>query len=142
MYTCLRFVGEVKEEYIDEIEMLFNANNGKETEWKGWEHFAYSHPFAEPFSKLWRADFIPFGAMTYYNRDKFTSVGDIDTLTFSNVIEERTWVFQCDLKDYDGEIDMFLETIAKEICDRFIATIWYEEWDFPQLVTYGLEKDL
>lgn len=134
MFTGLRFVGMLKNEYIDDFEELISSVESK----MDWIKFAEKYPFAKEFSSLPRADFIPFGAMAY-NEDKFG-------ITFSNIISgddgsdpyagRETLVFQCDFKNYDSEIQCFLETIGTNVCDKFVAEMWYEEDAFPRVYLY------
>lgn len=139
MYTGIRFVGMLKKDYIDDIEELIDSVDSK----MDWIKFAEKYPFAKEFSSLPRAQFIPFGAMTY-NEDKFGT-------TFSNIVTgddgsdpygyRETLVFQCDFKNYDDEIECFLETVATNLCDKFVAEKWYEENAFPRVYLYD-GKDL
>lgn len=141
MYTCLRFVGELKDEFVDEIKKLFDEKTMDEKQWPAdynpWDEFSKRHPFAKRFASLPRADFIPFGGFTYYNADKFSDSEDPDRIRFTNVLYPKTWAFQCDLKNYGEEIEAFLSEVAVEICERFVAEEWYEEDDFPKVIAYG-----
>lgn len=143
MYTYLRFTGELKKEYVEEIRNLFDFEKAKRNDYfNEWKCFAEKHDFATHFASLKRPTCIPFGGFSAYNIDKASSKSD-DEPTFSNVIwnnGEYTWVFQCDLKNYDGEIDTFLEEVAPNICKKFVAEKWYEEVEFPTIYAYGLKR--
>ena len=146
MYTYLRFTGELKKEYVEEIKNLFDFEkaNRDNDDFNEWKHFAEKHDFATHFASLRSPTSIPFGGFSAYNIDKASSNSD-DEPTFSNVIwnnGEYTWVFQCDLKNYDGEIDTFLKEVAPNICKKFVAEKWYEEADFPTIYIYGVEREL
>ena len=133
MYTMFRFTGLLKEEFVKDIE---NLNKEPYT----WEEFANKHDFARNFSKLDRANMIPFGGMSAYNEDKnpqeFSSiVHGVDPDDF--MVWRSTWTFCCDLKDYSQEINTFIREIAPNICDKYIAIKWYEEMSFPVVYEYG-----
>ena len=147
-YTCLKFTGQLKKEYAKEIKELFDWSKAKidDDDFNEWKEFAKKHDFAKHFASLGGATSIPFGCFSAYNADKVTSFDD-DHSTFSNVIYSDdgyesiyTWVFACDLKSYSGEIDTFLSEIAPNICNKFIAEKWGEDWGFPLVYYYGLKQ--
>lgn len=142
-WTALRFIGTLKPEFKDDVsELLLECREG----FDAWEEFAEKHPFAKRFSKLQDASSIPFGGFSAYNDDRFCGEGDahmnriLMDYTFFDDFPKWTWLFQCDLKDYHDEIDAFLSEIAPEICERFIAEIWFEEWGFPEIRSLGLSE--
>lgn len=145
MFTCIRFVGKLKKEYIEEIKSLFTTEAyNKNPYLEPWKEFAKNHSFAEAYSKLERAWALPFCGFSAYNYGKFSNKDFFDRSkdpSFSSVDEYyETWIFQCDLKDYDDEIETFLRDIAPQICKKFVAEVWYEEDDFPKIITFNAEE--
>ena len=118
MYTYFEFIGELKKEFVNDVKELFVDTYNKEA----WNEFAKKYNFAYNFSTLPRCGFIPFGAVVSY-----------DINNYGQIIG-NTWCFNCELKNYDNEIDTFLQQIARKICKKFVAKIWYEEDDFPRIV--------
>ena len=136
MYTCLKFTGMIKKDFEDEMKNLLNT----EIDYN-WRDFAKKYPFAEEFSELPRADFIPFGAITPYNEDKVGCENPKRSIIAGDDSSDpygyrKTLVFTCDLKNYDDEIEEFIEEVAVNIFDKFIAEKWYEEFAFPTIYFY------
>ena len=120
MYTYFEFIGELKKEFVNDVKELFVDTYDKEA----WDEFAKRYKFAKEFAKLPSANFIPFGAVLS------TCISSGNYRDFIGY----TWCFNCELKNYDNEIDTFLQQIARKICTKFVAKIWYEEDDFPRIV--------
>lgn len=81
------------------------------------------HPFLMEWAGVWRADFIPFGALAYMPWDD-----DDPECSF----KDGFWVFQCSLKNYEGEIEYFVETVLSRIVDvRHVLYSLYEENEEP-----------
>lgn len=139
-FTCIRFIGKIKEKYREDLESTLNRKKFYEL---GWKAFGEKYEFAKKFSELDRADFIPFGGFSAYNFDKFSDkkFGSNNDPSF-NVLSYDTWTFQCDLKNYGSEIETFLEDVAKEICEKFVAEVWNEEDEFPAIWHYNIKDDL
>lgn len=154
MYTCLKFTGQLKKEFYDFVkENLTDETFDKYSEdFEVWHEFVKTFGFGEVFAKKHRADFIPFGCASY-NADKMGREGHDEDLRFSNVVSgidtdkkyplddwADTWVFQCDLKNYEDEIETFIADIAVKICDKFVAEMWYEEFAFPTVYIFKDDK--
>lgn len=135
-YTCLKFTGVLKKKYVDDIKNL------KLDEYKlVWEDFAKKYPFAENYLKNDRSNFIPFGAISAYNERKVGCENRYNHIIWSSDYYETyyTWNFACDLKDYDNTIETFINEIANEICEEYIALAWFEYAEFP--IIYRKEKN-
>lgn len=57
MYTCLKFTGELKEEFADDIKRLFHWKTAdrEDANYNEWEDFAKKYTFAKHFASLDRA---------------------------------------------------------------------------------------
>lgn len=123
MYTGLRFRGHVKPEYR---QMIYNIMH-RDMEW---EDFITDFPFISDYAELPRACMIPFGGLAYMP-DEWEDANNILTSSFKQQFDMETgyWAFQCSLKNYDSEIDIFIATVIPIICE---STDWiedfYEEW--------------
>lgn len=128
-YTGFRFIGLLKPKYEKDITSIFGT---KECDENCWVKFAKKYPFAKKFSEDSRCEFIPFG----YN-DLPRILGAFDhhnefIVDGIDIYEDGvTWNFACSLKDYDNTIELFLQSIASEICEKFIAYSWGESSLFP-----------
>ena len=115
MYTGLRFKGYVKPEFREDFEEI--AIKGE------WEN-SKDKKFKE-ISKLPRASFIPCGILAYmpieWEEDK----------TFDRKYDKKSgyWCFQCSLKNYDDEIDNFINMIPYFIESTIHIEELYEEWE-------------
>lgn len=130
MYTCFRFKGIIKNQYREEIgkiEEYWEESWQTENHKSFWEKVAEKIDFLKDFSKLERSSFIPFGAVSAYNEDKYMS----DNFKKYN-LETGEWEFLCDLKNYGDEIETFIELIPQLCDDVSICEEWYEEWKQPR----------
>ena len=126
MYTCFTLSCKVKKEYRDYIKQI---NEGAE-----WKDFVDQMPFVKEYSKQSRADFIPHGALSAYNDDKF---GPQNFNTYGSF---GTWNFLCDMKNYDSTIEQFIQEVLPHLCERvYFCAYWYEEKAHPTIVN---EKDI
>lgn len=81
-------------------------------------------PFIGEWAKHTRADFIPRGGLT--------GVWDEDPAWEETVTDDGVWTFQCELKNYGGEIQKFADLVLAEIMERKFVLIWqHEEGDGP-----------
>lgn len=132
-YTGFRFIGVVKEKYVKDIKKL---NIDEDNCWKT---FAKKHPFAKKYSENDRCLFIPFGVMSD-NGNKLGCKDNFNNFQYPNYLEDGcTWNFACDLKNYDNTIEIFLNDIANEVCEKYIAFSWGEDELFPNI--YRKEKE-
>lgn len=123
MYTGLRFRGHVKPEYRAMIKSVLERD-------LHWDDWISDYPFIENFANLPRAVMIPFGGLAYMP-DEWEDNDNVLTSSFKHQFSMDTgyWVFNCSLKNYDSEIDVFINEIIPVICE---STDWieefYEEW--------------
>lgn len=110
MYTGLRVKAYIKPEYHEMIGSIV----GRDVEWK---HFDYD--FLKTFGNLSRASFIPFGAMSYMP----------DDWENRNIFHKNAglWDFACSLKNYENEIEAFLDNVLTKISISATAEKLYEE---------------
>lgn len=151
MYTCLKFTGQLKKEFYKFVKenLTDEVLDKLPYDFEVWQEFVKTFGFGEVFAKKNRASLIPFGAISYYNVDKLGREEVINEVRFSNVVSgigkdadhwKDTWVFQCDLKNYEDEIETFIADIAVKICDKFVAEMWYEEFAFPTIYIFKDDK--
>jgi len=135
MYTGIRFKGYIKPEYrstFEPIAMRGDWVNSKDT------------TFSE-FGMLRRARHIPCGPLEYMPSEwEVKSSDEKHSFPISRATEgfERTWdevsgywVFQTSLKNYEGEIESWLNILPyfiEEICH---LEIYYELWEYSQRYT-------
>lgn len=135
-YTCMRFVGEVRKEYIKDIKEIFTDDSTIDFDGEFWEEFAKRHPFAKNFSQISNSPIVPFSSFSAYNEDKFQS-RDGGEPAFSRVLRScyhDVWVFQCDSKNYGNTYEAFLKEIACVICTKFHAEIWSDFCSLPEII--------
>ena len=122
--TQIMFIGKIKNEYQEILRK----------EYESWKDLADKLDFVKEFSKLPRADFIPTGYANEYGE------WDINYANFNrcryDVDGEIVWEFWKEFKDYDNEMETFIETVAPNICDEFLATTRGEEQAFPTIYIY------
>ena len=138
MYTCLQFIGVVKKEYEKFVKKIVEIDDCEDF---NWNDYVEKYPFLENFVKKPRSCMIPYGCFTSYNERKLgikdTNHNELIASWFNDFVNtEYTWTFACDLKDYDDEIETFIEEVAVNLCDNFIALQWYEETAFPTIYFY------
>ena len=130
MYTGLRVKVTVKEEYRG---MINEINNGAE-----WREFSTRHPFVAEYARLGRSEFIPSGMISYMP-DYWETEDYEATDGFDRKIDMETgyWTFQCSLKDYENEIEKFLdEVLPNIITSSEHIEYFYEEWDSGRLYEF------
>lgn len=142
MYTGLRIKATVKEEFRQMIEEI---NNGAD-----WSEFAEQFPFLSAYAKQGRAEFIPCGSLSYmpdeweYKPRKADGSYDRENAAatdgFERSIDRKTgyWTFQCSLKNYNQEIEQFLEEVLPNIIESAEHIEYlYEEWDKSVMYKYS-----
>ena len=89
-----------------------------------WQVIAYhtQSEAAKAFASKGRSGFIPRGALCYMPSD-WDSIVD-------EWIDEATYSFACSLKNYDGEIEAFLQMLP-DIADYWELEELYEEAESP-----------
>jgi len=127
MYTGFRVDVIVKPEYRKMIGSIMGPG------YYHWRDFDEQFPFLAEFSKMGRANFIPFGSLCYmpeeweYNQQ------------FQRKFEPETghWTFSCSLKNYQSEIELFCNSVLSVIAESGYFEILYEEWECEK--RYGIE---
>lgn len=137
MYTGFQFIGKIKKEYVKFVETITSVGCVE----FNWKDYVSKYPFLEKFAKLPSSCMIPFGCFTAYNEDKFgikdSNHNELIASWFNEFGNtEYTWTFACDLKDYDNEIETFIENVATKICSEFVGLCWYEEEGFPKIYLF------
>ena len=113
MYTGLKVTAKIKQEFVEELSKVLSSRLGHA--WKSVDSERF--PFVEKYANLSRSDFIPFGAICYMPSD----------WDKENSFENGVWKFCCSLKNYDGEIEIFLKEVLVEICELAKIERLYEE---------------
>ena len=121
MYTGLRFEAKLKPFVADAIELVLSEQNL----YSLWDPLAGIISIDQKWLDVGRKDFIPFGSMSYMPDDW---VHRNDIYRFS-----QKWFVCCSLKNYEGEIESFLDLVLPflidEPCD---VEVLYEEWPKPR----------
>lgn len=112
MYTGLRACIKIKPEFRQDIKKLHDDN--------GWENT--NIPNIDKWMNFDRRGFIPFGALTCMpddfgdpfedRRDEYGSVSG------GTKFDGEWWTFSCSLKNYEGEIQFFIENVLKHIVEE------------------------
>lgn len=126
-YTGIRLDGVVKKKFRKSFNDI--AMRG------AWE--LSTDTIFKEFGKLYRSIFIPCGALYYMPWDP-------DDTLFARRYSDETgeWVFQCSLKNYEGEIQAFFNIIPY-FMERVVIEYYYEYWDnsiFYTLVEGKVQK--
>lgn len=118
MYTGLRCHVKLKEEFIPLIDKLIKEDKGDEYPWRD-----LGYNFTDEFDKIGRSFCIPFGSLAYMPWED-------DDPEWQHSLKNDEWIFQCSLKNYESEIEYFLENVLVNIIDSviYIETL-YEEND-------------
>ena len=117
MYTGLRFEAKLKPIVADAIKLLYKEGNSDGF----WESLSRIIPVSNSWLMTDRRDFIPFGALSYMPNDwEETPTG----------IDGQTWKVCCSLKNYGGEIELFLRDVLPYLISELCRVEYrYEEWD-------------
>lgn len=117
MYTGLRVKAKIKEEFLQQLEAVLSTGEGEN--WKEpWSVVDFvKFPFVEKFSKMGRSSMIPRGAVCYMPED-WENV---------NTFEGGVWSFCCSLKNYNDEIEVFLNEVLVNISEWAHIERLYEE---------------
>lgn len=143
MYTGLRFKAVIKEEYRPVIKKMMDDQ-------LNWEELIKVFPWftiAEALSTSFRGTSIPYGGLAYMpdswevlreDHEKYEYSWDkrMDHPEFERKFDEETgiWQFQCSLKNYESDIELFLNTVAPAIVQEVIhIESHYEESSYGYL---------
>ena len=140
----LRFKGYIKEHYRDVFEVLALSGN--------WDRGSYINPTSKlkklflserylAFSKNLRSAFIPHGSVVALSSQWLDENGN-PTEGFELDYDSKTgyWKFQCELKNYSGTIEKFVEMIP-DLCSK-VEHLEYldEDWEESRLYAMGTNK--
>lgn len=117
MYTGLRFEAKLKPIVADAMRLLYKESGSDGF----WGDLSRIIPISDRWLSVGRKDFIPFGALSYMPSDwDETPVG----------IDGKTWKVCCSLKNYEGEIGIFLSDVLPYLISEPCRTeVLYEEWE-------------
>ncbi|ASR78970.1 hypothetical protein AARONPHADGERS_193 [Bacillus phage AaronPhadgers] len=122
-YTGLRAKIVVEEEYLPLVEHVIDSDGE-------WGEAVQAFPFVESLSNKDRGDQVPFMSPAYMP-DEW---GEYNVNTLNK--ETREWEFVFALKNYDGEIQCFMNTILAKIAEKVVYMYeHYEEWDIEKQYT-------
>lgn len=110
MYTGLRGVVILKSNSLVTDELIASNFIWKDVKW--------SSEAMDQWIEVGRCNFIPNGAVCYMPSEW----GE-----HSNQVEGKRWSFTCSLKNYEGEIQQFINTVLPEIADDWALESLYEE---------------
>lgn len=138
MYTGFKAQVDVKPLYRPAIHYLHNISDedwdavGNNT-WRAvWMKFPYDN-FLK-WSTFSRSCFIPFGCLAYMPKDFSNAENGESYSRFDE--EEGIWQFCCSLKNYNNEIQNFVDLVLKEIVENVdYCYHLYEEYPMPD---YGM----
>lgn len=117
MYTGLRVKAKIKEEFVKELrKVIVEGESGRFSEpWKNLDFAKF--PFVKRFSEMGRSGMIPYGAICYMP----------DSWEYENNFENGVWTFCCSLKNYNSEIEVFLNEVLVNIAEWAHVEQLYEE---------------
>lgn len=128
MYTGLRCKVIIKPEFRPLIKKMMDER-------LDWEDIAGDYSFIKEFSTGFRADFIPYGGLSYMPDEWETNPNDWKNSEATDGFERQFdgntgyWAFQCSLKNYENDIERFFELILENIAEKVIhLEYYYEEW--------------
>ncbi|MHB0801533.1 hypothetical protein PVK73_18195 [Bacillus thuringiensis] len=114
MYTGLRIKAIVKSDF----RKMINKINNEEAYFS---EYVNQFPFLNKLAKTRRFDLIPTGTTEYMPTDWLTGEYPNEQATdgFERNIDMNTglWIFQCCLKNYDSEVDIFLNDVLVNIIE-------------------------
>lgn len=108
-YTVFICDVQVRNEYQPLIERLFKSQS--------WDEAVKEYPGLnlDNWLKLRRRDFIPYGSISSYNESYVNMIWwKKDRFSFEN----GRWAFVCDLKNYENEIETFVNIVLSKIVDK------------------------
>lgn len=122
MYTGIRFKGYIKPEFREKFEAI--AIDGE------WENSEYE--LFKTFGRNRRSSFIPMGALSYMPDEWEENEIATDGFERAWVKDTGYWVFQCSLKNYENEIEQWLEMLPYFIEKIVHLEYFYEEMDYSK----------
>jgi len=121
-YTGLRAKIIVKEEYEELAEFISCGGD--------WDEVADIYPFVEGIAHKDRGEQVPHWSPAYMP-DEW---GEYNVNRFNN--ETREWEMIFSIKNYDGEVQCFMNTVLTVITEKVVYMYeHYEEWDIEKRYT-------
>lgn len=132
MYTGIRFKGYIKPEFRSTFEPIVKGG--------AWENS--NDAVLSEFGKLRRARYIPCGSLEYMpseweeeiNDNKYPHPVRRATEGFERTwdVTSGYWAFQASLKNYEGEIESWLDILPHFVEEIVHLEIFYEQWEYSQ----------
>jgi hypothetical protein len=123
MYTDLNARLLLKREFWPVIDMLRDLTTDN-----GWEDVAAAfpqYPFLAEWASVRSCDAIPYSRSSQQRRT--------DDTTWNHTFKDGVWTFQCSLKNCEGEIEYFAQTVLAHIVDQCLELYSrYEENEMPE----------
>lgn len=136
MYTGLRVNVKIKKEYLDVIEEFIDSD------WDELEDFYDKNlNLFSRFKHLERKYMIPYGSLSYMP-EQWDDYSNERTKQFVQGFNKNlgTWSFQCSLKNYDREIEVFIDDVLNEVVEEvYCIEKLYEEESYS--TEYFFDKD-
>lgn len=127
MYTGLAFRAQLSTFGVSIVEDFYKYLNTDDLD--PWKEIYKNTGFFETYSSLDRSTFIPNGFVCYMPESKGWTVN-------VNVLNSNVWEVCCSLKNYEGEIECFLETVLPRLIDSdTLVKVQYEEDESPTYTT-------
>lgn len=129
MYTGLRASVVIKPEWVEAITLLHQGNNR-------WADVFANYPGLpglDRWMEVGRRDFIPLGGLCYMP-DDFSDAPHRESYSAFDPKTGR-WRFCCSLKNYEGEIGQFVETVLRHIVSsvEYCESLYEEhQYDYDQ----------
>lgn len=122
-YTELRVRATIKPKYRQLMDWTINGE-GRETWPDRWKAAYYLNPdfdWLPAWTERYRADMIPYGGSSYFQDDP----------DWEHVfrMDDGFLQFQCNLKNYDSDIEYFLDNVLPEIAEAVIECWMHFEYD-------------
>lgn len=130
-YTGLRCKIQLKPRFISVIRKVVEAEN--------WENTGYE--VLDEFAKMGRSTCIPWGHLNscmpsaWLEAPEAVALGGFGGYT-GDISDGGQWVFQCVLKNYDGEINYFVDGIIPLISSYAHYETYYEYDTESEVRTY------
>lgn len=129
MYTGIYFSAKLKPLAAVAIKNALRESDMSEDIFDFWRAVSAIFPIQNDWMTVGRRDFIPFGALSYMP-DEWSEIKAGEGICNDNI-----WNVCCSLKNYNGEIEHFLDGVLpfliEEVCE---VTYYYEEEESPRQI--------
>jgi hypothetical protein len=128
MYTGIYFKAKLKPLALIAIETAYRELDFSEEQYDFWLIVNKIFPISRDWLSVGRRHFIPMGGLSYMPPEW-------QDYKMTDGISGDTWTVCCSLKNYDGEIESFLEGVLPFLIEERCTIIYlYEEWDNPKYI--------